>query len=109
MPLEGGLASNFSCCLSYSFLRSILSLFSLPPHKRAQAAAIGAGEFLDPASEDEMAAVVWRLRMDFGRAQVAAKSLKWLGYFFWHDFGTPRFGSVYFGDGLQNKDIAFQV
>ncbi len=85
--------------------------FRVPTHPArravlARAAAIGAGEFLDPICEDEHAAIVWRVHVDLGRARVLVRSLLYLGYFFFHDFGSPRFGSMYVGDGLPNKDIS---
>lgn len=78
-------------------------------HALTKAAVIGAGDFLDAASEDEPRSVTWALRVDEGRGQVSARSLKWPGYFFWHDVATPRFGGVYFGAGQVNADLAFMA
>lgn len=72
----------------------------------ARAAVVGAGDFLDPIAEDEPAGV-WSVLLQAGRGAVQLRSARWPGYFFWHAFGSPRFGSVYQGDGLPNVDLSF--
>lgn len=75
----------------------------------AKAALLGDGQsFMDPASEDAPAGT-WALRLDKAKAQVSVRSLRWPGYFFYHDVATPYYGSVYFGDGRENKDIQFNM
>lgn len=72
----------------------------------ARAAVVGAGDFLDPIVEDEPAGV-WSVLLQAGRGAVQLRSARWPGYFFWHAFGSHRFGSVYQGDGLPNVDLSF--
>jgi radial spoke head protein 9 len=38
---------------------------------------------------------------------VIIRSLSWPGYYFYHKFGTNKFGSIYMGDGLKNDELPF--
>ena len=37
------------------------------------------------------------------------RNLYWEGYGFYNVLGTPEYGSVYFGTGVPNYDIAFML
>lgn len=65
-------------------------------------------DFLDPCSEDGPQGV-WSVRMDAGRGLVELRSLKWPGYFFFHDVDTPKYGGLYVGDGRENVDLPFMM
>lgn len=69
---------------------------------------VASTEFLDPLSGDAPKGV-WSVRVDAARGSANVRSLKWPGYFFFHDLGTGRFGGAYFGYGLPNTDIGFMV
>lgn len=107
-PLFCGLSATEAASLDrYAHFRA-----STHPARKAvlaKVAAVGAGDFLDPLAEDALASLVWSVRMEGGRSQATLRSLRWPGYFFWHDFGTPRFGGAYFGPGLPNDDLAFMA
>lgn len=74
----------------------------------SKAMVIGAGDWLDPISQDEPKGV-WRAHLDTGRNQVTLRSLRWPGYFFFHNISSPKFGGAYFGDGLEAKDLCFMM
>jgi len=74
----------------------------------ARAAALGAGDFLDPLTEDEPAGI-WSVVLSLGRGSVQLRNARWPGYFFWHAFSTPSFGSLYHGDGRRNDDISWMI
>ena len=52
---------------------------------------------------------VWSLRVDPGRGLAELRSLKWPGYFGYHLVATPKYGAVYFGDGIENSSLQFMV
>lgn len=74
----------------------------------ARAAVVGAGDFLDPLSEDEPKGT-WSSVLALGRGSVQLRNARWPGYFFWHAFETPKFGSVYQGDGRRNEDLSWSI
>jgi len=77
-------------------------------HALYKAGVVAATDFLDPASEDgPKAELVWSVRLALGSGLAEVRSLKWPGYFFLHSLGTPKYGGIYCGDGLENKDLHF--
>lgn len=77
-------------------------------HALYKAGAVQAAEFLDPISEDKPAGC-WTLRVDKGRSLVEIRSLAWPGYFFYHVAGSPRYGSVYIGDGRPEQNLQWAM
>lgn len=77
-------------------------------HFLTKVAVAGPGDWMDPLSED-LPKGAWSVRLDAGRAQVTLRTIRWPGYFFWHDVATPRYGGVYFGAGQPNDDLAFMM
>ena len=71
--------------------------------------SVPAVDFLDPITEDVPIGQRWAVRVDEGDGRLLARSLKWVGYQFWHDVRTPRYGSIYVGDGLPSEDTPFMV
>ncbi len=65
-------------------------------------------DFLDPIDEDQPKGS-WSLQFERGSALVVIRSLKWPGSCFFHVPETPSYGSLYFGIGEQNRDIAFML
>jgi len=100
-PLFAGLSATDAADLSH-YLHFRSPTHPVRAHALVKAAAVGAADFMDPASEDTPASVAWALRVDAARGQGAIRSLLWPGYFFWHDIETPRFGGGYFCDGQRN-------
>jgi hypothetical protein len=74
----------------------------------ARAAVVGAGDFLDPLSEDEPKGI-WSSVLSLGRGSVQLRNARWPGYFFWHEFETSKFGSIYQGDGRRNEDLSWSI
>lgn len=77
-----------------------------------KAAILGAGDFMDPASEDGPKGVwgpVPGPRLDAATGVVSLRSLKWPGYCFFHRVNTPSFGSLYWGDGRKATDLHFMM
>lgn len=67
-----------------------------------------ASDYLDPLTDDEPRGV-WALRVNAASKTATIRSLKWPGYFFFHNLGTSNFGSAYTGDGLANGDLGFML
>lgn len=62
--------------------------------------------FLDPLTED-LPKGCWAVRTDPSSSFVSLRSLVWPGYAAYHVPGTPRFGGIYFGHALKNRDLPF--
>jgi len=69
---------------------------------------VRAGDFLDPIANDKPDGI-WSLTMDPSNTTTCIRSFYWPGYFFYHTIATPEYGSVYFGDGRKNEDLAFML
>lgn len=65
-------------------------------------------DFLDPVDED-IPKGCWSLQFERGSGLVTLRSLKWLGYSFYHVPGTRQYGSCYVGTGELNKDLPFML
>jgi len=65
-------------------------------------------DFLDSIEQDQPK-TSWSLQFERGSALVILRSLKWLGSSFFHVPETRSFGSLYYGIGELNKDIAFML
>ncbi|CAF1373499.1 unnamed protein product [Adineta ricciae] len=80
-------------------------------------------QFLDPIDEDvpkgtfvlaippnQIAILLgWSVQYERGSGLVQIRSLKWPGMAFFHIPGTNRYGSLYYGIGEENKDLAFML
>lgn len=64
--------------------------------------------FLDPLTED-LPRGCWAIRTDPASTYVALRSLAWPGYVSYAIPGAPRFGSIYFGHALKNRDLPFLI
>lgn len=62
--------------------------------------------FLDPLTED-LPKGAWALRTDPASSYVSLRNLVWPGYASYCVPGTPRFGGIYFGHALKNRDLPF--
>ncbi|CAD8082384.1 unnamed protein product [Paramecium primaurelia] len=51
----------------------------------------------------------WSLQTDSSKYQVTIRNLQWPGFLGYHRAGTRIFGYAYFGDGIKNVDLAFQL
>ncbi|XP_076442656.1 radial spoke head protein 9 homolog [Babylonia areolata] len=65
-------------------------------------------DFMDTLEED-IPRGSWSLQFDRGSGLVILRSMLWLGYVFFHVPGTRHFGSIYFGTGQKNQDLAFML
>ena len=74
----------------------------------AAATGVKASDYLDPLTDDEPRGV-WALRVNAASKTSTIRSLKWPGYFFFHQLGTNQFGGTYTGDGLANGDLGFML
>jgi hypothetical protein len=52
---------------------------------------------------------VWTVAHDDSGTAAHVRNLYWEGYGFYNVLGTPEYGSVYFGIGVPNYDIAFML
>jgi radial spoke head protein 9 len=68
---------------------------------------VRASDFLDPLVGDLDGS--WDLAKDNTGSVVTLRSLAYPGAFFFHEPETARYGSVYFGDGRKNPDLAFMI
>ncbi|RHY14394.1 hypothetical protein DYB25_007365 [Aphanomyces astaci] len=64
-------------------------------------------DFLDPLTVDLDG--TWTLRKDGTGSVVLLRNLLYPGFVFFHKPRTGHYGSVYFGDGLRNPDLAFML
>lgn len=98
--------------LSYADAGSLDNYQHLVPSKKADldsaSTGINATDFLDRLSDDEPKGV-WALRVNPASGAATIRSLKWLGYFFLHQSGTPLFTATYNGDGRANADLGFML
>jgi len=62
--------------------------------------------FLDPLTED-LPKGSWAVRTDPSSSYISLRSLVWPGYVAYCVPGTPRFGGIYFGHALKNRDLPF--
>jgi radial spoke head protein 9 len=63
-------------------------------------------DFLDPLDVD-IPEGCWLLNLTVSEDTVVLKSLYWPGMFFYHLLKTPRYGFVYFGNGIKCLDVPF--
>lgn len=87
--------------------------FRFPESARARACIekpgiVRAADFLDPIVED-LPNGVWSLTYDNSSTMSLLRSFYWPGFFFFHSLESSEYGSVYFGTGLPNEDIAFML
>lgn len=52
---------------------------------------------------------MWALSNNSAGTQTFVRNLYWEGYCFYAVLGTQEYGSVYFGLGVPNYDIAFML
>ena len=64
--------------------------------------------FLDTI-ENDVPKGKWSLQFERGSALVVLKNLEWPGYVFFHSPTTRKFGSLYWGTGERNMDLAFML
>ncbi|KAM3137738.1 hypothetical protein pb186bvf_010158 [Paramecium bursaria] len=64
--------------------------------------------FLDPLSIDEPKGQ-WNIQSDSSKNYITVRNLQWPGFIGYHIANTPAFGYVYFGDGIKNIDLGFQL
>lgn len=62
--------------------------------------------FFDPLTGD-LPKGSWSMRTDTSYSHVVLRSLVWPGYSAMHIPGTPKFGGLYIGHALKNKDLPF--
>ncbi|RZC39253.1 Radial spoke domain containing protein [Asbolus verrucosus] len=63
-------------------------------------------DFLDPLDTD-IPEGCWLQNLTSSEDIVVLKSLYWPGMFFYHFLGTPRYGFLYFGNGIKCLDVPF--
>ncbi|RLN49224.1 hypothetical protein BBJ28_00006341 [Nothophytophthora sp. Chile5] len=68
---------------------------------------VRAGDFLDPLIQDLDGA--WVLSKDNTGSYVTLRNYLYPGAFSFHRPESSQYGSVYFGDGRKNPDIAFMI
>ena len=64
-------------------------------------------EFLDPITCDLQGS--WSLTCDNTHSAIILRNLEYPGFVFFHKPATGVYGSAYFGDGMQNTDLAFML
>lgn len=70
---------------------------------------VDSADFMDSIESDEPKGGAWSLIFNAPRNSVAIRSLKYPGYFFFHQVNTNCFGAAYFGSGLPEADIVFML
>ena len=64
--------------------------------------------FLEQANRD-IPMGCWSSQVDATGNLAMLRSLKWIGYSFYHVSCTNKFGGFYLGDGLKNLELQFQI
>ena len=65
-------------------------------------------DIFDPIAEDKPNGT-WSIQLDSSKTISIIRSMIWPGYVAYNVMGSKRFGGVYFGDGLKNKELTFML
>lgn len=87
--------------------------FRSPITTRARAAieddmVVFNSDFLD-TSESDSPQGCWAIQIDSKQRVASLRSLKWPGFFAFHQLNSSLFGSAYIGDGTKNVDLPFMM
>ena len=74
----------------------------------ARGEGVDTGDFLDGLDKDSPSGS-WSSQLDSSKTINVIRSLLWPGYYAYHVLGTNKFGGVYIGDGVKNKDLPFML